>query len=474
MKKANLFGAATAMVLGLGCGQDYKITEEPRDFVLNPELVDLGVVAVGEPVLFEVDATSIGGGDISILAIEIINIEGEYIDLAEEEHASRIESDSTTHLPFSYTPESEGYHWAQIIVKTDIEDDNERMIEVRGHAATPVVKVWPAVLDFGPVVPGDKKDDSVHVVNEGTVAISIDDLVMDNVVFQGNTDLPVRIAPGETQQLDLRFVPETFAEETGSLEMALSPGGTLAGVSLRGNACSTGSADLYDQDSDGYSVCGSDCDDTEGSVHPGASEVCNTVDDDCDGIIDEGTGCYDDDGDGQTEDDGDCNDGDAGVYMGAFEDPTNGIDDDCDGIVDSGASDLDGDGYGDVGGDCDEYDPTTYPGATELPDGIDNDCDGIIDEGTRVYDDDGDGVTEMEGDCDDTDARISPSGVEIPDWLDNDCDGEVDEGTAYADDDGDGFSELGGDCDDADPTVNPGHPEITGDGIDNNCDGIAL
>ena len=166
MKKANLFGAATAMVLGLGCGQDYKITEEPRDFVLNPELVDLGVVAVGEPVLFEVDATSIGGGDISILAIEIINIEGEYIDLAEEEHASRIESDSTTHLPFSYTPESEGYHWAQIIVKTDIEDDNERMIEVRGHAATPVVKVWPAVLDFGPVVPGDKKDDSVHVVNE--------------------------------------------------------------------------------------------------------------------------------------------------------------------------------------------------------------------------------------------------------------------------------------------------------------------
>jgi hypothetical protein len=86
MRNANLFCVVAVAILGLGCGQDYKITEEPRDFVLNPELVDLGDVAVGEPVLFEVDATSVGGGDISILAIEIINIEGEYVDLAEDGH----------------------------------------------------------------------------------------------------------------------------------------------------------------------------------------------------------------------------------------------------------------------------------------------------------------------------------------------------------------------------------------------------
>ncbi len=48
----------------------------------------------------------------------------------------------------------------------------------------------------------------------------------------------------------------------------------------------------------------------------------------------------------------------------------------------------------------------------------------------------------------------------------------MDEGTAYADDDGDGFSELGGDCDDDNPARNPGLPELEGDGIDNNCDGI--
>jgi hypothetical protein len=49
----------------------------------------------------------------------------------------------------------------------------------------------------------------------------------------------------------------------------------------------------------------------------------------------------------------------------------------------------------------------------------------------------------------------------------------VDEGTIHADDDGDGFSELGGDCDDADPARHPGNPEIPGDGIDNNCDGVS-
>ena len=48
------------------------------------------------------------------------------------------------------------------------------------------------------------------------------------------------------------------------------------------------------------------------------------------------------------------------------------------------------------------------------------------------------------------------------------------EETFYLDDDGDGFSEFGGDCNDANPSMNPGHPEIEGDGLDNDCDGIAL
>ena len=91
------------------------------------------------------------------------------------------------------------------------------------------------------------------------------------------------------------------------------------------------------------------------------------------------------------------------------------------------APDRDGDSYSAVS-DCDDYDISTYPGATEWPDGRDNDCDSYIDEGTDLGDDDLDGYSENDGDCDDADPSIHPGDVEdIKDGLDNDCDGNLDE-----------------------------------------------
>ena len=102
----------------------------------------------------------------------------------------------------------------------------------------------------------------------------------------------------------------------------------------------------------------------------------------------------------------DCNDGSASVHPGASE-TCNSVDDDCDGLVDDGATavtwyrDLDGDGYGDSGPtssscaqptgyvanstDCDDTDSAVNPGeAEESDDGLDNDCDGTIDNGLVV------------------------------------------------------------------------------------------
>lgn len=89
--------------------------------------------------------------------------------------------------------------------------------------------------------------------------------------------------------------------------------------------------------------------------------------------------------------------------------------------------DLDGDGLTEAEGDCDDRDPDTGPGASELPDGRDNDCDGSTDEDTVLSDDDGDGVAEIDGDCDDSDDRVKPGADPVEGVADADCDGLADD-----------------------------------------------
>jgi hypothetical protein len=224
-----------------------------------------------------------------------------------------------------------------------------------------------------------------------------------------------------------------------------------------------------DGDLDGDGVADlDDCAPLDPNVFPGAPEVCNDLDDDCDGATDE---TFDLDGDGFLADEADCramgvvtdcDDTDAFVNPGAPE-ACDGVDNDCSGAADE-AWDEDGDGVSPCGGDCDDDDPTRSPIATEVCDGRDNDCDDEADEG---FDADGDAVSTCRGDCDDTDARVYPGAVEVCDGVDNDCDEATSE---EGDLDGDGITHCDGDCDDNNAAALPGGVEVC-DEADNDCNG---
>jgi hypothetical protein len=238
----------------------------------------------------------------------------------------------------------------------------------------------------------------------------------------------------------------------------------------------------------GYVSNANDCDDSSASVTTSATETCDSIDNNCDGTIDEGvTTTYyldsDSDGYGSTTtisacsapsgyvtNSTDCDDSLPTASPTGTETCGDSIDQNCDGSDLSCSSvDADGDSLSEDDGDCDDTNATIYPFATETcGDSIDQDCDGS-DTTCAASDGDGDTYT-TDTDCNDSDASIYPSATEIADdGIDQDCDG-VDTTTTSTttDDDGDGYDTTT-DCDDTNDTVYPGALEL-GDGLDNDCD----
>ena len=299
-----------------------------------------------------------------------------------------------------------------------------------------------------------------------------------------------------------------------------------------GDGYGSGEAEQICDPPEGFVANAEDCDDLDPGAFPGAEEVCNERDDNCDGTVDEEVTkrfYTDADGDnwgltdspvdacerpkGTAIQRGDCDDENEAVHPAAVE-LCNGLDDDCDTETDEDDAadaltwhrDADTDGYGDPSAtteacqvpsgyvdddtDCDDTDATINPDTPWYLD-YDGDSYGNIDWSTASCTQPS-GYVADDTDCDDTNADSYPGADETCDGEDDDCDGTIDEDDAidvltwYADSDSDGYGDASvsdeeceqpsgyvaddTDCDDTDATVYPGARERL-NSVDDDCDG---
>ncbi|TSC29531.1 putative metal-binding motif-containing protein [Corallococcus sp. Z5C101001] len=251
--------------------------------------------------------------------------------------------------------------------------------------------------------------------------------------------------------------------------------------------------DAPDMDGDGYVSTGSggtDCNDNIGSgktINPGATELCNDIDDNCDGVTDEGfqlgVSCTNT----------------ANGCTGTFRCAANPQQNECfTPDFQLAWADEDKDLHGDVKqdklvvctaalpanrlpltaphDDCDDTNPAVHPGAPELCNNIDDNCINGVDEGFNLgmtCFDDRTSCDNGTRQCDFADGgtQCAPPPTVVKTWFpdeDNDSHGKEDAGVLSCPQPDAGYILDAGDCDDGNPFIHRDAPEIC-DGQDNNC-----
>ncbi len=369
------------------------------NIMVQPRYYDYGHLWTGSAEKAYIAIRNAGDGDLTVnepyldgcadtFEITAMGAEGTYAVL---------EPGVSTFVEITYTPESTDAASCTMIVESDDEDSPRMEVDLEANTGVDPENVPPTVVIRTPGVghlwSGGEEDSLQLQLNIFDLNQPADSLTcrVKSMVLADGASVAHCEADDESGHVYVDVPYEYVDTGVDTIKVQVTDASEIisyASISVLWNAGfpesdddGDGWGDEADADEDGNY----DCNDLDINTYPFAAEIADGIDNDCDGVIDEGTRAYDDDGDSFSEDEGDCNDYDEDVYAGAWE-IADYKDNDCDGITDEGSSlyDDDGDGYTEMDTDCDDEDPNVHPGAVEYCDGIDNDCNGL-----RDYSDEG-------------------------------------------------------------------------------------